>query len=326
MHKQPSWRELLGTLIEDAAERHRIATMLRVSPITLQRWARGESEPRIQNLRRLLLALPQYREYLVPLIEQEFPEFSMGFGEEASQQDISVIPSEFYMRVLHTGATIPKELRFWSLCDLILQQALEHLDPNRQGLAVILISCMRSSYGEQIRSLREVMGHGTPPWDHHLTQQAILQGAESLAGYAVTTSRFILEQDLQESADQITVYRGIRENSAAAAPILRHDEIAGCLLVVSTQTHFFDSMRCGLIQNYAELLAVAFDATDFYQSHRINLGIMPTAEAQRPTLSRFQQRLLEVISQAARNRQPINLALAEQLVWQQLEEELLQLS
>ncbi len=326
MHKQPSWRELLGTLIEDTSERHRIATTLRVSPITLQRWVRGESDPRVQNLRRLLLALPQQREYLSPLIAQEFPEFSTKLREEALPQDVNVIPSEFYTRVLHTGATIPKGLRFWSLCDLILQQILEHLDPNRQGMAVILICCMPPSPEQQIRSLREVMGHGTPPWDHHLTQQAILQGAESLAGYAVTTSRFVMEQNLKESTSQITAYRGTRENSAAAAPLLRHDEIAGCLLVVSTQTHYFDNTRCELIQNYADLLGVAFDATDFYKSHHIRLGIMPTIEVQRLALSGFQHRLLEAITQAARNRQPINLAQAEQIVWQQFEEDLLQMS
>ena len=37
----------------------------------------------------------------------------------------------------------------------------------------------------KIRSLRESLGQGTPPWQADLEQQATFLGAESLAGYVV---------------------------------------------------------------------------------------------------------------------------------------------
>lgn len=45
-----------------------------------------------------------------------------------------------------------------------------------------------SSEGK-VRSLRESMGVGTPPWPGDLEHQAMFLGAESLAGYVVTNCR-----------------------------------------------------------------------------------------------------------------------------------------
>src|SRR5947209_6837069 len=129
MEKVSAWREMLGRIIHDTHERQRLANMLSVSPVTLMRWANNTSSPRPQNIHHLLNALPEYRSTLLELLLEEFPSLSTTAEEE--QKDFSQeIPSEFYTRVLNALATDPKIQRFWSISNLILQQALGQLDPN----------------------------------------------------------------------------------------------------------------------------------------------------------------------------------------------------
>ena len=63
-----TWRKLLENIIADAQERQRIANKLGVNPATLMRWARGETNPRQENLQRLLKALPEQQETLARLL------------------------------------------------------------------------------------------------------------------------------------------------------------------------------------------------------------------------------------------------------------------
>src|SRR6266487_795610 len=177
MQEPPDWRILLGQLIHDPQERRRIANELGINPVTLTRWVNKEASPRSQSLHRLLKVLPQHRKALTEAFVHEFEGFAPE-AEDGLTEDLQTkIPSEFYIRVLHTRTTIPKVLRFSSLCDLILQQSLEQLDPHRLGLAVIVVRCMPPSREGKIRSLRENVGRGTPPWEGKLEQKVILLGA-----------------------------------------------------------------------------------------------------------------------------------------------------
>ena len=65
------WRALLGDIINNVAERDRIANEIGVHPVTLTRWVSGDSSPRSHNLRQLLRALPkpQREEFLSSLEE-----------------------------------------------------------------------------------------------------------------------------------------------------------------------------------------------------------------------------------------------------------------
>ncbi len=67
------------------------------------------------------------------------------------------------------------------------------------------------------------------------------------------------------------------------------------------------------------LIALAFAPEDFYEPQQINLGILPAYEVQRPYLSEFRKRVLVVMQQHS-----MRIFEAEQLVWQQIEAELLQ--
>src|SRR5438105_750423 len=136
MQESPAWRELLSKCIRDPRERQRIANILGVTPITLTRWVNREANPRSQSLQLLPTALPQYREELLRSIAEEFEGIFPAIINEDSPLEIS---AEFYARILHTFGTIPSSLRYSSLCDLILHQALIQLDPHRLGLAIIVV-------------------------------------------------------------------------------------------------------------------------------------------------------------------------------------------
>jgi transcriptional regulator with XRE-family HTH domain len=325
MQETTTWRELLGSIIQDPQERRRLATELGINPVTLTRWVNNESNPRSQSIQRLLNALPQHRKALLDQLLDEFGGLIAEADDTSTEDLLYKIPNEFYIRVLRTRATIPKVLRFSSLCDLILQQALEQLDPNRIGIAVTVVRCMPPSTDKKIRSLRESVGRGTPPWESNLDQQAILLGAESLAGNAVSLIRLVVNQDLSEEHSLSPGYHGQGEESAAAAPIMLEGKVAGCLLISSSQKNYFQQSRQTLIESYADLIAVAFESSEFYDIRQIELGLVPFQDVQKLYLSSFRQRLSETMIQATKNQQPLTIFEAEQIVWQQFEAEMLRL-
>src|ERR1700730_18365252 len=71
MREAQNWRELLGMIMSDQKEKYRLIEELHVTPITLTRWASGESDPRPHNLRHLVNILPQYREQLFELMKND---------------------------------------------------------------------------------------------------------------------------------------------------------------------------------------------------------------------------------------------------------------
>ncbi|TMC21021.1 MAG: GAF domain-containing protein [Chloroflexi bacterium] len=325
MSELPTWRELLASLVADVRERRRIADALDLHPVTLMRWVKGESVPRPQSLWKLLAILPaKHRDMLSVALLEEFGDLSQAMSG-ASVEDASVIPTAFYARVLHTRANIPPALRFSSLGDLILHQARDLLDPYGLGLAIIVVRCMPPSADDKIHSLRESIGRGNAPWGTYLEQQAMLLGAESLAGYAVMSGHLCVNQDLAHQSSTSLGYRSTWEESAMAVPIMRASKVAGSLLVSSTQTNYFSPARIELVKSYTDLIALAFEDEDFYELHTIELRVMPSLEQQQPYLAGFQRRVAQVIRQAASAKKTITLVQAEQIVWQQLEQTLLSL-
>lgn len=320
MENSQQWRDLLGKIIKDPHERQRIANELSVRPITLTRWVSGESKPRPHNLRLLISALPEYRQALLELIPKD-----LGYGLEQAVEDIHIsyeIPSIFYARVLNAHCTLPKVLHFNSICDVILQQALKQLDPNRVGMEVTVVQCMPSARANKVRSLREGMGRGTPPWSRELEQRTMFLGIQSLAGYVVSSGHMRAIESRSEGEKFFPVEWVEWEESAMAYPIMRSDRVAGCFLVSCTQPNYFVSpTRQALIQNYAELLSVAFEPDAFYDLEDIELGRTLSYKDQQPYLSRFRSRVAEMMI-----RFHLDIIQAEQQVWQQIEEELLHAS
>lgn len=322
MHNPGSWRSLLKTIISDPQEKTRLSEDLGIRAITLSRWANNETDPRPQNLRHLLTALPQHREQMLDLIREEsgFEEFSDAGIDNSSSE----VPSTFYTSVFTARTSTVDTMRYWSISNLILQQAIGQLDPDRLGMAIQIVRCMPPAQSDQkIHSLRESVGIGTPPWIGDLEQRAMFLGAESLCGYVVTLCRPAANQNVDDPNNLIPAHRVEHEKSAAVHPILYAGRIAGCLLVSSTQANYFLSHgRTALIERYANLLALAFEPDEFHEPEEIELRYMPEQAIQKRFFTDFRQRVAKTMIEAARNKNPVNNILAEQIVWQMLEQKL----
>jgi transcriptional regulator with XRE-family HTH domain len=326
MQEMHTWRTLLGTILQDVQERQRIATELGTNPMTLMRWVNNKTKPRVQNLQQLLRALPlKYRNPMIELLAAEFPEFpdlmKGSLDEDVSQE----IPSAFYTSVLRAHATTSEQQRFWSISNLILQQALGQLDSNQLGMEITIAQCMPPDVEGKVHSLRERTGRGTKPWNTNVEHRAIFLGIESLAGYALTSLRSLVIQDRSERQVLFSGSWVEYEESAVACPIMYEGRVAGCLLVSSTQPHYFLPFRQQLIQNYADLMVLAFDSAEFYAPHDIQLHPMPPPQAQVSQFAHLRQRISDVMVESYKNQRPISVLEAEQVVWQQLEREFLQL-
>lgn len=326
MQEPPAWRALLGQLIHDPQERHRIASELGANPATLVRWTHNETNPRLQNLQQLLKAVPQHRQKLRELIAEEFPEFANSEDDYFPENTSIEIPSGTYSSVLHTYITAPKRQRFWLVSNLILQEALRQLDPHQLGMTISLAQCIPPAKGEKVRSLREYVGRGTHPWKATMKHEVAYLGIESLAGYALSNSRLFAIQDRSESPTLYPARWLEWEQSALACPIMREGRFAGCLLVSSAQPRYFVPYREALIQNYAELIVLAFEPTEFYNQHHIQLDMMPDFDVQEKSFSTLRQRIAKAMAEGSKRQPPITIMEAEQLVWQQLEEEFLELA
>jgi hypothetical protein len=317
--KEPKdWRELLGWITGDQAGMQRVVQELGVREITIRRWVRGESEPRPQNIRRLLSALPEYRERLLELFSEEFENFS-ELSLDASQQEI---PSKFYMQIFQMRGSISRTQRYWSIANTIISHALGQLDPEGLGLAITVVKCMvPRDPKRKIFSLRESVGQATSPWPGNLEQKAMFLGAESLAGYVVSTCHGFEVQNYKGDEEALPGHQFPLEQSAAAYPILYAGRVAGCLLVSSIEPYYFlPQPRLNLIADYAHLMALAFAPEDFIDPSRIELRLMPPHSEQKPYFDTFRMRLTEARIKLYEQKLDID---AEQYVWEQIESELL---
>lgn len=318
-----SWSELLSQMVEDPQEKQRIAQEIGVNPLTLSRWIKGESQPRIRSLHRLVQVLPRQRDLLVRLLEKDFPGFSTDISPSVSQEVLTTIPPTFYDTVLRARALTPESLRLTNVGHLVLQQIMQHLDPDRLGLATIVVLCLPPSEGQQVRSLRETLSLGTAPWPRDLGASAILLGSESLAGYAAIQGRIVARQSLENDAERSPGYGGPWGKSAAAAPIMLAGRIAGSLLVSSTQPHYFVPPYRTLVQSYADLFGTLLNPEDFYDLSRIELGWLPPYEVQVTYFPWLRQRALQIMARSLGKKPPVTYPRAEQMAWQEFEQRLL---
>ena len=316
-----SWRDLLKDIISDPVARDRLANEMGVRSITLARWASGESHPRPHNLRQLLSALPyEQRTRMAGLLEEEY----LDLSEPSMSDSLDQIEYSFVMQVLQLRASTSDVVLLWALCNQVFQHALRRLDPERIGMAIRVVLCMPPGSSGKIHSLRESVGQGTPPWQADLEHEAILLGAESLAGYVVASCRPEAVQDLSRETYRLPAHRAEHERSATAVPLLYANRVAGCVLVSSTQPHYFiSSSRLSLIADYTRLIALALKPEQFYPPQWLELRVMPSFEVQQVLLASFQQRVIALMKEVSNERESLTRTQAEQLVWQRLEEELI---
>lgn len=318
----PSWQNILGRIARIPQDRQLLANALGVSVITLNRWISGESRPQRPHLIRLLQSIDQqYRIELIEALKRDFPDIEGWLKDKPPEQ----VSPEFFAQVLSIRTTTTEPLRFWNISEVVLKEGLNLLDPNHHGMALTICQCMPPSKRGKTRSLRERVGKGKPPWESDLEHLSIFLGMESLAGYAVESGHYASIEDLSRDSI-IPAYKTEHEVSAAAHPIWMGGRIAGCLLASSTQLSYFTQQRIVLLGTLSDLLSLAFDKNDFYPPSMIELRPMPSPEEQRPIIATFRQRVAKALINAAKKGNRLPNDKAEQLVWQEIEEELLCLS
>jgi hypothetical protein len=318
MEHYQTWRDLLATLIEKPRERAKLAKAIGVSENTLQRWAAHDGAPEAQQRELLRQALPQHALLLRTLLDEEFHNL-------ADHAQISNSLVEFSTRIFDMHASAPDEARYWSICAAVLAEAIKQLDPQKLGMGLSVIQCMKPAQASGVRYLREGALLGTAPWPEQLELRTHFLGAEALAGRAVATG---LTQNIPDCRREPYATHALSEDaaSALALPILHSGRVAGCLLALSTQAGYFaHSALIELLEGYAALLKLAFAPDDFYPLAQVELHSMPSLQVQRPYLSSFQQRLRATLKTAFLGDHVLSYLEAQQYVWSQIAEELLQL-
>ncbi len=321
MEERVTWRTLLSKMTHASQERQRLAQALGVNPITLSRWANNISQPRRETLRALPVALPAVGQQLITLIEQEYPDLFLN--QQVKEQQAHEIPATFYARFFRDYTFIPENLRESSLCQLVLQQLIAQLDPRQTGIGIFIVQCVPPSSGNTVRSLLKTMGRGTAHWEDILQHQTQFFGAESQVGDALYRGHMLLTQNHEEKARLYPRQYVAGVENTVVFPLLLADQTAGCLCAFSLQPAYFSPTWLHLLQDYVNLLMVAFEPGQFYPLQNIELGVMPPLEEQRRHLSTFQSRVLDHLKEATRRGHLLTGAQAERLVWQELEHLLL---
>lgn len=271
----PFSKFLRTILRRDRAEIARVAREMDVAENTIYRWMNGNSEPRAMHLKRLPDVLPEHRSNLSLVINQTFP--GVLDMQVAGIRDLR---KDIYQRVLElVSLTSEEDSRFWQVSQTIFEHALQHLDAERQGMAITFARLMPERE-DGIHSLRESVMRGSAPWPFDVESKGYL-GSTTLAGASVTMQRMLVWNSVG-GGDRLQVEVDDYEASACAAPVMRGGRIAGALIVSSTQPMFFnDTVASQVVVEYARLLAVALAERDFQLHTRLNLRPMPELRVQR---------------------------------------------
>lgn len=266
------WRELLKSL--DKQEKRRIIAALGIQEKTWQRWIHGYTEiPHPRHLRQLLKVLPaKIQAHFLEVIQLD-PHFSRYIAELALPSGASAISSAFYSRIVEANAITPNSLRWITLCQLILLQAVRQLDQTSLGLCMTILKCIPTASDGKVRTLSEQFSLGTPPWSKVVEQKEGMLGAASVAGQSVMMESLCVIQDIQgeRSPNHRSLSSDEYTKSVAALPIRKSERTAGCLFLQSTQPQFFTLDRLMLAQRYCYLLVIAFEDSAFYTSEQIEL-------------------------------------------------------
>jgi hypothetical protein len=317
------WLQVLSEIIQSTPlpEKQRLATATGITVSTLDDWATDILPPQSQIIKFIKVLQPEPRDKLVEAMKESYSNLPAWLRDEKIEE----IPPGFFAEILKARTETDNSLRFWRICDLVLSQALVQLDPNQLGLSIRVIQCVPPMVPDSpIRSLRERVGKGTPPWTIDLEHDIHFLGSESLSGHATEVQGTRNEDNLMKLKAPPAV-QGQYEMSSAAHPIRFEGRIAGCLLASSTQEAFFSPERLAQITAFSDLIALAFERSEFYPPEQIKLSTMPPLELQRDVISHIRERVMHKLHLTMLHDQPISIDVAEQQVWWEIEQELIEL-
>ena len=315
--EREGWHQILETLTRTPKALERLAQQLGVAPVTIQRWVKGQSSPRPQQIHRLVNALPEHASVLRNLLNQEFPPFAVT-------EDRSGQMSDQLTEALTTLATTPRHLHFWYVGPMMLQAILAQFDPFQQGMLVRLIQGVRPAPGKRVRSVRlTLMAANAPLRQGIIPTQLYFAGAESLVGQVISSGHALLLEDVSGGNWRLPHPMTAWAQSTVVVPLLFGGQIAGCLKVCSPTPRIFDLSHLERLEHFATLMALVLQPEEFYAPECISLALMPTPDMQQPFVSRFHTLVRDSLREADCLQRSITLVEAEQLAWQQIEEDLM---
>ncbi len=282
-HYLEELRALLKKIFSDPGNRAGII-QTGINNSTITRWINGESEPRPANLNLILEHCSFVERQALQALSEKL--HSTATRKELSPPAFPSIPAAFYARVHLALAETPASLRYVSIGNLVLKQALQHLDPERTGMDITLLKCVPSAKGTILCLQESLKARAFSSFTHYFL------GAESLAGYAVASFQMAIEKRgiyyaiLQEEASAV---------SAVAVPILQTGNSGGCLFIELPHARNFTPAEYALIKEYALLIGIAFETEDFYEKSAIRLIAMPPRNLQERILASFYERKLHLM-------------------------------
>lgn len=314
MPQEPkTWRDMLLKIIENSDQRARIAEALDVTEKTIGRWATGINTPKISTMVGLIEVIPSwYREAFSNLVIAEFPEMTKRVEATglSLEETVSDIQSVLYDRVLHERIHAFSPVSQWGMSMLILQQCASQLDTDRTGIIAIVTKCAGPP---PIKQLRNEYMEVSSFWPGEISKQRFFRGSESIAGAVVESLQPLVVNNTKQGGERIEPQvEGI--NSFAIYPILSFGNIAGCLVILSSEFNHFTSRRIELLRRYSELLSLAFPDGEFYAAEQIQLQIVPEHAVQLLMLERMQQLVYKELTQAEQHDQYLDRHEAEQRV------------
>lgn len=327
-----TWQELLEEIVQqmDNQQKHDLYERVGVNRVTVRRWCRSNNKPDARHATKLLDNVPyEYRDRLLALMREDprtrklFPASAIDAAPRTLGPD--QIPQRVY-EIAHKAARDTPD-RFWVLCETILMEMKDQLEtrPIQTGLKVVVARCMPPREDGFIHSLRTHVALGSGPWRADLHFEERFLGIESLAGYAAMQRHGVMVPDLEDTTIVLPTSVSENERSSVAWPIMREGHIAGVLLVVSVQSNYFTSKMLSLIDNYADLIRMAFYDHEFYPFSSVNLSLMPSLCMQRSSFASFRHRVNEEHRKALKEGQSLSvLTHVEPRVRQMIEGELLQ--
>lgn len=270
--------------------------------------------------------MPEQREKVLQSILEEFP--ALQEPDYKEPVGMNVPPVDISRKILRLLTVTSPAMRFEMVCDAILAEAINTLDPHNFGIALLVAPCIAPAPGQKVRTLFVSTARGTTPWEQALEHAEIFLGIESLAGQAVSTLSPAMARHLFDNATQPEHcgYLGNLAQSAIAAPILHLGGIGGCVIALSTQPHSFSFLTQRDFKDIANLLALSFSPDSFYPPEQVDLASLPPYSVQKERLATHKQRLSSLLASDDESVHTLGYAQATQKIWGQIEKEVLQLS
>ncbi|MGH2509798.1 MAG: hypothetical protein ACRDHZ_20660 [Ktedonobacteraceae bacterium] len=255
-----SWQHILGSVCTSLQKKQEIAQAVGfVSVRTIDRWISGQSNPqKVEMIRKLSQAIPETA--MLEALQHEFPD-AFQLPRQSAIPALSIerinLPVEFYRRVLHAYSHVPLPSRRWTIFNLLSNQILPQLDTERMGLMMIYVRCIA-----KVITFEE--GAGTMYWTTRQVQE--MTCTDSWLVQAVIASHPLFIQSCTAScvSPSLCLVKQNLIQSMGFFPLYRSGNVAGGLLLCSTQEDFFTPVRQTLIEEYSCLFSLALSDNDFF--------------------------------------------------------------